>query len=151
MRNVFGVIGLTCTLLALAGATVSAGDGHSPLTIEMKAENGSNLSGSATLTQNGIDNPSLTVTILYKDLAFIPETMYPAYIHAGTCAKVDPKPAFALTPMNSGKSVTDIKTVTLKQLIDEPHAIVVHDSRYPSRYISCGDIYLKPVETRSGY
>jgi hypothetical protein len=151
MRNTLGIAALACGLLVLGGAAASAGGGYSPLEIVMNAENGSKLAGSATLTQNGADNPSLTVTILYKSLVFIPETMYPAHIHAGTCAKVDPKPAYALTPMNTGKSVTDLKTVTLVQLLNTPHAIVVHDPNDPSRYISCGDIYPKPPETRSGY
>jgi len=140
MRNALGCAALACGLLALGGRPATAGGGYSPLTIAMHAENGSKLAGSATLTQDGGDSPQLTVTILYKDMAFIPETMYPAHIHAGTCANLDPKPAYALTSMNAGTSVTVLKTTTLVKLMEKPYAINVHDPRYPSRYISCGDI-----------
>jgi hypothetical protein len=150
MRNAFGIAALACSLLVLESAAARAGGGYSPLEIEMKALNGSKLAGTATLTQNGLPT-SLLVSIDYKNVVFIPETMYPAHIHEGTCTKLDPKPVYPLAPMNSGRSLTDLKaTVTLKQLMDTPHAIVVHDPNNLGRYISCGNIALKTV-SGSGY
>jgi hypothetical protein len=131
---------------ALAGA---AGPPQS-VTFPMKAENGSILNGSATIAQDKSDPSSVTISIVYKDVMFIPENVYPAHIHKGTCDKLDPKPAYPLTSMNSGKSTTLLKGVSLNELLKHSFAINVHSPTDIAKYVSCGDI-AETETTKSGY
>jgi len=132
-------------LALLAQAPARAG-GEPPVrvTILLKAENGSILNGTATLTREKADPGSVIVSILYKDVMFIPENFYPTHIHKGTCTKLDPKPAYPLKPMNTGKSVTVLKGVSLAGLLSHPYAINVHSPTDPSKYLSCGEIVMPP-------
>ncbi|MFZ8844362.1 hypothetical protein [Thermoflexus sp.] len=64
----------------------------------------------------------------------------PAHIHEGTCANLNPKPAFPLTPVRDGKSTT-VVNVKLADLLAKPFAINVHKSAQEiSVYVSCGEI-----------
>ena len=139
MRRFRPGIPAAATLAAMLALVGAAGTPQS-VTFPMKAENGSILNGTATITQDGTDPKTVTVSILYKDVMFIPENTYPTHIHKGTCAKLDPKPAYPLKAMNTGKSVTILKGVSLAELLAKPFAVNVHSPKDMSKYVSCGEI-----------
>jgi hypothetical protein len=71
---------------------------------------------------------------------------HPAHIHAGTCAELDPNPAF---PLNNVAQVegSEVATstiaveATLDELLASPYAINAHESAENiDNYIACGDI-----------
>jgi plastocyanin len=84
---------------------------------------------------------------------------HPAHVHAGTCAELDPSPAFPLadvSPVPEGteasepagaesgipveQSLTTIE-VSLDELLADPYAINVHESADNlDSYLACGDI-----------
>lgn len=103
-------------------------------TIKMHAQNGSGESGTATLKQSG---KSLLVTLSLTGGS----GDQPAHIHKGTCAKLDPKPAYPLTTVADGKSETTLKGVTLAALMSGTYAINVHKSAADIKdYVACGDL-----------
>jgi hypothetical protein len=125
------------------GTTGSSGhmSGHpmmmmvkAPLTIPMKALNGSTESGTASLSDSA---KGLVVTIHIKNA----KGPQPAHIHKGSCAKLDPKPEEALHNVVNGMSVTTLPGLTIAKLLATPHAINVHKSLTDiPTYVSCGDI-----------
>jgi len=149
MRHAFAVLAAVAGTLALAlaaqGPLHASGQPPATVTVMMKAENGSVLNGTATITQDKTDPKSVTVSILYRDVMFIPENFYPTHIHKGTCAKLDPKPAYPLKAMNTGKSVTVLKGVSLAELLAHPYAINVHSPTNMGKYLSCGEIVAPAV------
>jgi hypothetical protein len=104
-----------------------------PLTVPMKELNGSGESGSAVLR----DTPKgLVVTIHIKGT----KMAQPAHIHKGSCAKLDPKPEYALHNVINGMSVTTVTGVTIGSLLGKS-AINVHKSLTDlPTYVSCGDV-----------
>jgi len=108
-----------------------------PLTIPMKALNGSTENGTASLHDTA---KGLVVTINIKNA----KGPQPAHIHKGTCAKLDPKPEEALHNVVNGMSVTTVPGVTIAMVLKTPHAINVHKSLTDiPTYVSCGDIAKK--------
>jgi hypothetical protein len=121
-----------------AGAMNKMGGGHmmmakSPVTVVMKALNGSGENGNATLR----DTPKGLVVTIHVKNAKGPQ---PAHIHKGSCAKLDPKPEYALHNVVNGMSVTTVPGVTIAALTGKS-AINVHKSLTDiPTYVSCGDI-----------
>ena len=104
--------------------------------VAMNAQNGSNQSGSATVTDlgNGMVNVVLDIT---GSGTTDPQ---PAHIHLGTCANLDPNPAFPLSNAVDGKSVTEI-SADFAGFTATQYAINVHKSATEAQtYVSCGDI-----------
>lgn len=105
------------------------------VTVTMGAQNGSNETGTATLTQRGND---VQVSV---DLQNAPAAPQPAHIHPGTCAKLNPAPKYPLSNVVNGKSMTTLKNVKLSDLTSGGFAINVHKSASDlATYVSCGDI-----------
>ena len=101
--------------------------------VELKAQNNSNESGTATLTPEG---NSTKVVLDVKGA----EGTQPTHIHKGTCDKLDPKPAFPLSPVVNGKSETTVKA-SLKDLTSGGYAINGHKSAQDLKtYVFCGDL-----------
>jgi hypothetical protein len=128
-----------CAALALALAAGGCGGdnedaGGNELTVEMAAQSGSGESGLATLTAAG---DSTRVVIELENGTSEPQ---PAHIHKGTCADLDPNPAFGLSNVVDGKSETTVD-VSLSDLEDDAYAVNVHKSASEAQtYVSCGDI-----------
>src|SRR5436190_11918283 len=99
-------------------------------------ENGSGEDGSAQLTDMGDGTTKVELIMLNA-----PEGAdQPAHIHKGTCANLDPTPAYPLNDVKEGKSTTIVK-VALADLAKEKFAINVHKSAAEaSVYISCGNL-----------
>ena len=113
--------------------------GGSKATLQLAPENGSGEAGTATLTQT----PKGVVVSLTTDAA--PAAPQPAHIHKGTCANLDPAPAYPLSNVTSsggkGTSTTTVSGVTLAQLESSPYAINVHKSTSDIKdYVACTDI-----------
>ncbi len=106
-----------------------------PLTVALKAQNGSGETGTATLTQAGAN---LKVVIkIDKPVA----AAQPVHIHPGTCAKLNPAPQWALMNIVNGMSTTTLKGVKLATLTAGSFAINVHKSTADLKtYVACGDI-----------
>jgi hypothetical protein len=103
-------------------------------TFKLHAQNSSGESGTATLDQKG---DSLTVKLSLTGGS----GEQPAHIHKGTCAKLDPKPAYPLTTVADGKSETTLTTVKLSTLTSGTYAINVHKSTTDLKdYVACGDL-----------
>jgi hypothetical protein len=140
-----GAAALMLATVVSAGAQGTGGSpghmtGHpmmmvkAPLTIPMKALNGSTESGTASLSDSA---KGLVVTIHIKNA----KGPQPAHIHKGSCAKLDPKPEEALHNVVNGMSVTTLPGLTIAKLLATPHAVNVHKSLTDiPTYVSCGDI-----------
>lgn len=105
------------------------------MTVPLAAQNDSDESGTATLTEiDGKTTVSINLT------GVIDDTPQPAHIHTGAC----PTPgdvAYPLTDLVAGVSETvlDVPLATLKSSL--PLAINVHKSAdEASVYVSCGDL-----------
>ncbi len=105
------------------------------LKIDLAAQNGSGETGYAMLTPHG--KGTLVQIHLPGGPAGVAQ---PAHIHRGTCVKLNPKPAFVLSPVKGGSSST-VVPVSIQTLLASPMAINVHESAKDIRkYVACGDI-----------
>jgi hypothetical protein len=125
---------------ALAGAlvlasTLAASAATVPTQFRLSPQNGSGERATATLLQ-GAD--SVIVRVRTSGQGADPQ---PIHIHKGTCATLDPKPAFPLTTLQNGISETHVKGITLAQLESGAYAINVHKSvKEVATYVACGDL-----------
>jgi hypothetical protein len=127
LAPVFGLLLLGATSFALAADTAST---------PLQPQNNSGESGTATLTKAG-DNQTKVVLEVQGAPAGVSQ---PVHIHKGSCSKLDPKPAYPLSPVVNGKSETTIKT-SLDSLQKGGYAINGHKSaKEASTYVFCGDI-----------
>jgi hypothetical protein len=109
--------------------------------VTMNEQNGSGQTGMAHLT-TGADGKTMVVLDIKSGATDVAQ---PAHIHEGTCANLNPKPAYPLTNVVNGKSETTV-AVTLADLVAKPYAINVHKSGpEASVYVSCGDIVAMAV------
>ncbi len=131
-------------LLAFTGGSVFAQS--QTITIAMTEENNSGQSGTATLTLSD-DGSSITVEVnIASDGTGEPQ---PAHIHAGSCANLDPKPAYPLNNLVDGHSttvITDMSATGMGTSDAGSYAINVHKSKAEADvYVSCGDIVAENV------
>jgi hypothetical protein len=102
-------------------------------TVKLEPQNNSNESGTATLTPAG-DSTKVVLDVKGG------QGTQPTHIHKGSCAKLDPKPAFPLSPVVNGKSETTVKA-SMKDLTSGNYAINGHKSAQDLKtYVFCGDI-----------
>jgi hypothetical protein len=114
-----------------AGAAGSGGG----QTVKLRAQNGSGETGTATLTPMGVNQTKVVV-----DLSGAPKSAQPAHIHKGSCAKLDPTPAYALQNLADGKSQS-VVNVSINDLKKGSFAINVHKSQTDLKtYVACGNI-----------
>jgi len=125
-------------LFALALALLVIGVTSVALAAEVKLEpqNSSGESGTATLTKAG-ENQTKVVLELKGAPAGVSQ---PVHIHKGTCANLDPKPAYPLSPVVNGKSETTVN-VSLDSLEKGGYSINGHKSAQEAKtYVFCGPI-----------
>ncbi|HEY8478026.1 MAG TPA: hypothetical protein VIN09_14285 [Chloroflexota bacterium] len=129
---------LALVLVAATSATAFA------LDVTMNAENNSGQNGTVTLEPMG--NQTRVIINVQPGAAGVPQ---PAHVHEGTCANLNPRPAFPLQPVIDGRSETVID-VSLETLQATQHAVNVHKSaQEASVYVSCGDIPLAAAASGS--
>ena len=128
----FGVA--SSLVLALTWSAGLAAAQASPVVINLSAQNNSGLSGTATLTDLGGGKTRVELSVTG------PEGDYPAHIHMGTCANLNPAPQYPLTNVRNGESTTDVDA-SLAAIQQSPHAINLHKSAQDiATYVACGDI-----------
>jgi hypothetical protein len=121
--------------LLLLGATSLAFAADSA-TAKLAAQSNSGETGTATLTKAG-DNQTKVVLDVKGAPAGVSQ---PVHIHKGTCDKLDPKPAYPLSPLVNGKSESTINA-SLDSLEKGGYAINGHKSAQEvSTYVFCGAI-----------
>jgi CHRD domain len=124
---------------AVEDVTETAGEvvSEAEVSIELGEQNASGQSGTATLSPN--DDGTVHVSL---EISNPPAEAQPAHIHQGTCAELDPTPAFPLESVVNGTSESDVD-VSLQDLLDavDGYAINVHKSDAEADvYVACGDI-----------
>jgi hypothetical protein len=103
--------------------------------IAIGQQNSSGQTGHASLKQVGHDM-QVTLTIDHA-----PKTAEPAHIHKGTCANLDPTPAYPLKDVKDGKSVSTVHNFTFGMIKKGHYAINVHKSVADLKtYVACGDL-----------
>ena len=122
-------------LMILAALPSSVAAQSQSLTLTLNAQNNSGISGTATLTDLG--DGKTRVAIQATGAGAGPE---PFHIHPGSCAQLEPTPAFSLQSVTNGSSTTDVNA-TLQQLIDGHYAVHMHKSNDElTVYVACADI-----------
>lgn len=116
------------------GGETTTGGGRT-VTVELAAQNDSGEFGTAILTSQGAK--TWVVLELENPVSDSPQ---PAHIHQGTCAELDPTPAYPLTNVVDAASDTTVD-VPLEELEGGTFAINVHKSETEAEtYVSCGNI-----------
>jgi Cu/Zn superoxide dismutase len=126
-------------VLAMTGMLGVAGAGRAeaagPVTVQLTPQNNSGESGSATLSEQGTKT-KVVVSVTGQPAG----VAQPVHIHKGTCAQLDPKPAYGLTTLANGKSETTVD-VPLTALQAGGFAINGHKSAQDvNTYVLCGNI-----------
>jgi hypothetical protein len=120
---------------AIDTATGEVGEALPEIAVDLAEQNGSGQSGTATFSVN--DDGTLHVSIELSPPGAEPQ---PAHIHEGTCADLNPEPAYALEDVADGRSETDVD-VSLDDLALMSYAVNVHESAAQADvYVACGDI-----------
>ena len=124
-------------LLAVGGflmAGIGVADAAEPITVQLRPQNNSGETGTAVLTEAG---PKTKVVVEIKGAPA--GVGQPVHVHKGTCAQLDPEPAYGLTTLTDGKSETtiDVPLGVLRQ----GFAINGHKSAQDAKtYVFCGNI-----------
>lgn len=131
MTRILGLVLAVGGLLAGIGLGYAAG----PVTIQLTSQNNSGESGTAVLTEVGAKTK--VVVAVNGAPAGVGQ---PLHIHKGTCAQLDPAPAFGLTTLTDGKSETTVD-IPLTNLQQGGYAINGHKSAQDAKtYVFCGNI-----------
>jgi hypothetical protein len=122
---------LVVLLFGVASLAVAADS----TTAKLSPQNNSGESGTATLTKAGDKQTKVVL-----DVKGGGSGSQPVHIHKGTCDKLDPKPAYPLSPVVNGKSETTVNA-SLDDLEKGGYAINGHKSAQEvSTYVFCGNI-----------
>ncbi|HEX3176956.1 MAG TPA: hypothetical protein VHZ49_09780 [Methylomirabilota bacterium] len=120
--------------LAMVVGTVSAASAADSTTVKLSPQSSSGESGTATLTKEGDKQTKVVLDVKGGS------GQQPVHIHKGTCANLDPKPAYPLSPVTNGKSET-VVNASLDDLEKGGYAINGHKSAQEVKtYVFCGDI-----------
>ncbi|MCC6630356.1 MAG: hypothetical protein IT340_23485 [Chloroflexi bacterium] len=127
---------LSLTLGVTAGlVTALPVAAQAPVTITLNPQSNSGITGTAVLTPQGTQTRVL-LTIKGGPAG----VSHPAHIHTGTCANLNPRPAYPLSNVQNGTSET-LVNASLQQIMASQHAINVHKSpQEASIYVACGDL-----------
>jgi hypothetical protein len=139
---------LLLTLAGLAsGAVAPVLAQVGPPALAFEALTGSNLSGTATLTETGGgDAGSTRIDVRLSSGS----GDHPMHIHEGPCATVDPAPWYALHNVQQGTSGTEV-TLTVAELTRAPKSILVHRSAQDiDTWVACADIVIPAVAAPAG-
>lgn len=121
-------------VLALSWSTGLAAAQTTPVVVNLSAQNNSGLAGTATLTDIGGGKTRVELKVTG------PDGDYPAHIHMGTCANLNPAPQYPLVNVRGGASTTEVDA-SLATIQQSPHAINMHKSAEDiATYVACGDI-----------
>ena len=132
LRSLGPVLGLIAMVIFVSGIFAEAQD----VNIKLGPLNSSNESGTATLSDVGGNKTKVVIAVTGQPA----NTPQPVHVHKGTCAQLDPAPAYGLTTLADGKSETVIDQ-PLSSLQRERFAINGHKSAQDAKtYVFYGDI-----------
>jgi len=125
---------LALGLVLIFAPVVPAADS---MNVALSPQSGSGESGTATLTKQGDKQTKVVLSVNGA------EGTQPVHIHKGTCDKLDPKPAYPLSPVTGGKSET-VVNASLDDLEKGGYAINGHKSAQDLKtYVFCGNVAAK--------
>jgi hypothetical protein len=125
-------LALTLLLVGMTSLAVAADSA----TAKLEPQNSSGESGTATLTKAGANQTKVVLEVQGAPSG----ASQPVHIHKGSCAKLDPKPAYPLSPVVNGKSETTVNA-SLDSLEKGGYAINGHKSAQDvATYVFCGDL-----------
>ena len=105
------------------------------VTLDLQEQNDSGITGTATLSPTS--DSELEVELELDGSEGGP---HPAHIHKGSCADLDPDPAFPLEDVVDGRSETTVE-VDIAELTADEYAINVHESpENAANYVACADV-----------
>jgi hypothetical protein len=126
--------GVTVAAALVLAVPAFAADGPHRIFV-LAPQNGSTEAGTVMLTAMG-DKTRVDVAIANAPT----DVPQPAHIHEGSCAKLDPKPKYPLSPVVDGTSTTTVD-VPMAQLVAGGFAVNVHKSaKEIPVYVSCGEL-----------
>jgi hypothetical protein len=129
-----------------SGSTSMSSSASGSKIYSLGAQNGSNETGTVTL---GPDGPNRTIVSV--DIQGGPPDPQPDHIHSGTCANLDPSPAYPLHNLVRGHSRT-VVNAPLASLIAGGYAVNVHQSLSDLKdYVSCGNLTADNQAPSSAY
>jgi hypothetical protein len=145
MRGTRTLAALTVTaLLAVAATACDDGDedaaattGSAPasFSVTLAPQNDSGLSGTAEFVEAGSGRTRVTIALDGEDTG----PARPAHVHEGTCANLDPTPAYGLNSVEGGSGTVIL--ASLDELRSEPYAVNLHQSAGNiETYVACGDL-----------
>jgi hypothetical protein len=124
-----------CAVVSLAGCKSMGMSGGSK-EARLSAQNNSGETGTATLTKQSDTQTKVVLSVTGAPAG----ASQPVHIHKGTCAKLDPKPAYPLSPLVNGKSET-VVNASIDELSKGGYAVNGHKSAQEvSTYVFCGDL-----------
>ena len=122
-------------LALVLGGCGGGGGGANEVIVDLVEQNASGQSGTVTLTRQG----DQTQVVIESFSPFGREPQ-PAHVHKGTCANLDPEPAYALPNLVDGIA-GDTIDVPLSELLDGEYAVNIHRSAAKAdEYTACADI-----------
>lgn len=105
------------------------------LTLDLQEQNNSGITGTATLSPTSDGDVEVELEVDGSEGG-----PHPAHIHKGSCADLDPNPAFPLEDVVDGRSQTTVDVDIADLTIDE-YAINVHESpENAATYVACADV-----------
>lgn len=105
------------------------------ITLDLDEQNDSGITGTATLSPTLDGQVEVEIELDGGDGG-----PHPAHIHLGSCADLDPNPAFPLEDVVDGRSKTTVE-VDVADLTADEYAINVHESpENVANYVACGDV-----------
>jgi hypothetical protein len=128
-------VGALTFMAAGCGGDDDDGAGGEAVEVELSEQNGSGQSGTAMLEAAGEGQTTVTL-----ELSNPPDVPQPVHIHEGTCAELDPQPAFPLENLEDGTSETTVD-ISVEELRSGDYAVNAHASEEDvETYVACGDI-----------
>lgn len=119
-------VAVLSTLMALGAGAASAQ--QKAVHVRISPQNGSGESGTALLVPEG-DGTKVTVSLKGQPAG----ASQPMHIHKGSCANLDPDPAYGLSNVVGGKSTTVVPVSMTSLLGEKQLAINVTRARRTSR------------------
>jgi FtsP/CotA-like multicopper oxidase with cupredoxin domain len=105
------------------------------IALDLDEQNGSGITGTATLSPTSEGQVEVEIELDGSEGG-----PHPAHIHKGSCADLDPNPAFPLEDVVDGRSKTTVDVDVADVTADE-YAINVHESpENAENYVACGDV-----------
>lgn len=105
------------------------------ITLDLQEQNDSGITGEVEFSPTSEGDVEVEIEVDGSDGG-----PHPAHIHAGTCAELDPNPAFPLTDVVDGRSETTVD-IDIGDLTAQEYAVNVHESpENADVYVACADI-----------